>query len=67
MNHDETEGKGKKIKGNVKEGLGDLTGNERMRDEGTADRAEGSAQEKWGEGKRKAGEAVDKLGDKLKD
>jgi uncharacterized protein YjbJ (UPF0337 family) len=67
MHHDEMEGKGKQVKGNIKEGVGDLTGNERMRDEGTADRAEGEIQETFGAGKRKASEAADKVSDKLKE
>lgn len=67
MHHDEMEGKAKKVKGNIKEGVGDLTDNERLRDEGAADRAEGAVQDAWGEGKRKASEAADKVSDKLKE
>ncbi len=42
MNRDEVEGKAKEVKGKVKQGVGDLTDDERLRDEGEADQAEGS-------------------------
>ncbi len=34
-----------KAKGSVKEGVGEMTGDERMRDEGKADKAKGSAKD----------------------
>ena len=39
MNRDELEGKGEQLKGKIKQGAGDLTGNERLHDEGVADEA----------------------------
>lgn len=66
MNRDEIDGKGEQIKGKVKKGLGDLTGDEKLRDEGVADEAAGDVQEGFGRGRRKVGEAIEDLGDKLK-
>jgi len=62
---DEVKGKGKQIKGAVKEELGKLTGNRRLEDSGTADRVEGDVQEGFGKTKRKIGEAVEDLGEKI--
>ena len=62
---DEVKGKGKQVKGAVKEELGKLTGNRRLEDSGTADRVEGDVQECFGKTKRKIGEAVEDLGEKI--
>ncbi len=66
MNRDELEGKGEKVKGKVKQGLGDLTDDERLRDEGEADEAAGEIQDTAGRARRKVGEAINDLGDKIK-
>jgi uncharacterized protein YjbJ (UPF0337 family) len=58
MDDDRMEGDAKKIKGNVKEGAGDLTGNDRLRNEGKADKAEGKVQ-------KAVGDAKDYVKDKL--
>ncbi|TFL19842.1 CsbD family protein [Jannaschia formosa] len=52
-NEDQTKGKTKDIGGKFKEEAGDLTGNDRMKQEGQADQVEGKAQKKWGEAKDK--------------
>jgi len=62
---DEVKGKGKQVKGAVKEELGKLTGDRRLKDSGTADRVEGNVQEGFGRSKRKIGEAVEDLGDRI--
>ena len=64
-NRDEVEGKFERAKGTVKEGLGDLTDNERLQAEGEADRAEGATQETWGKFKRGVGDTVDAVGDAI--
>jgi uncharacterized protein YjbJ (UPF0337 family) len=61
-NKDELEGKGKKIKGNVKGKAGEILGNRELEDEGKAERTEGEIQETFGEGRRKVGDAVEKAG-----
>lgn len=62
---DEIKGKGKQVKGAVKEGLGKLTGDRELEDSGTADRVKGDVQEGFGKTKRKIGEAVEDLGQKI--
>ena len=62
---DEIKGKGKQVKGTVKEELGKLTGDRDLEDRGTADRAEGKVQEGFGKAKRKIGEAVEDIGEKI--
>lgn len=66
MNRDELEGKTEQLKGKIKQGVGDLTDNERLHDEGVADEAEGDVQDTLGRTRRKVGEAVNDLGDKIK-
>lgn len=66
MNKDELDGKVDQVKGRVKQGVGDMTNNERLHDEGVADEAAGDVQEGFGRGRRKVGEAIEDLGEKLK-
>ena len=66
MNRDELDGKAKQVKGQIKQGVGDLTDDERLRDEGEIDEAEGKGQETFGTAKRKVGEAIEDFGDKVK-
>jgi uncharacterized protein YjbJ (UPF0337 family) len=66
MNKDELDGKVEQVKGRVKQGVGDLTDNERLHDEGVADEAAGEVQEGLGRGRRKVGEAIEDLGERLK-
>ena len=65
-NRDEMEGKGDQLKGKVKQGVGDLTGNQRMKDDGMADEAGGNVQEGFGKARRKVGDAIDDVSDKIK-
>ncbi len=64
-NKDEVAGKGKKIKGSIKDTVGEITGNKELENEGEADRAEGKVQEGVGSARRKAGETVKNLGKKI--
>ena len=66
MNKDELDGKVEQLKGKMKQGAGDLTDNDRLRDEGVADEAAGDAQEGFGRGRRKVGEAIEDIGDRIK-
>jgi uncharacterized protein YjbJ (UPF0337 family) len=66
MNRDEMDGKTNKVKGKVKQAVGDLTDNERMHDEGVADEAAGDVQEGFGRARRKVGEAVEDIGEDIK-
>lgn len=62
---DEVKGKGKQIKGAVKEELGKLTGDRKLEDSGKVDRVEGDVQQGFGKTKRKIGEAVEDLGERI--
>lgn len=62
---DEIKGKGKQVKGVVKEKLGKLTGDRELEDRGKADRIEGDLQEGFGKVKRRIGEEVGDLGKRI--
>jgi uncharacterized protein YjbJ (UPF0337 family) len=64
-NRDEAEGKTDRAKGKMKETVGNLTDDERLRDEGAADQVEGEMEEGFGKGRRKVGEAVEDVGKKI--
>lgn len=66
MNRDELEGKAEALKGKIKKATGDLTDNDRLRDEGEADEAAGKVQDTVGRGRRKVGEAIEDIGDQIK-
>ena len=66
-NKDEVKGKGKQIKGAIKDKVGEVTNNPRLEAEGEAERLAGKVQEKVGKGRRKVGEAVVKVGQALAD
>jgi uncharacterized protein YjbJ (UPF0337 family) len=66
MNRDETDGRSKQVKGNLKQAAGKVLDDEKLHDEGVADEAEGDVQEGFGKGRRKVGEALNDLGDRLK-
>lgn len=48
------------VKGRTKEAIGDLTGNEDLKSEGTADRRSGETKEKLGRATEKIEEVIDK-------
>ena len=50
--HDEVEGKVHQAKGSIKEGIGKLTNNPNLHDEGTAEKIDGKIEEKIGQVKR---------------
>ena len=66
MNRDELEGKAKAVKGRMKQAAGDITNNERLRDEGRADEAVGEARDDVGRARRKVGEAIEDIGEDIK-
>lgn len=57
------EGKWDKVKGKVKEGVGDATDDKDLEAEGKTDQAKGKAKDAWGDVK----DAADKVGDSVKD
>jgi uncharacterized protein YjbJ (UPF0337 family) len=64
-NKDEMKGKLDQAKGVAKKGLGRLTDDPDLHDEGEADRMGGQVKEKVGKARRKIGEAVEDIGDKI--
>ena len=66
MNRDELEGKGKALKGQIKQATGDLMNNPDLHDEGVADEVAGKTQDAVGRVKRTVGEAIKDLGDAIK-
>lgn len=66
MNRDELEGKKDQVKGKAKQAWGDLTDNERLKDEGVADETGGEVQEGLGRARRKIGETIEDIGENLK-
>jgi uncharacterized protein YjbJ (UPF0337 family) len=67
MNRDELNGKVDKIKGQVKQGVGNAADDERLHDEGVADEAAGNVEEGFGKGRRKVGDALHDVAHKIKD
>jgi uncharacterized protein YjbJ (UPF0337 family) len=65
-NKDEVHGKADQVKGRVKQAVGDLTKDEKLREEGAADEVAGDVEQAIGSGRRKVGDAVKDLGDKIK-
>jgi uncharacterized protein YjbJ (UPF0337 family) len=59
MDKDRVEGAAKQVKGNIKEGVGKLTGDAKTEAEGKADKAEGKVQSTVGGIKDKARELLD--------
>jgi uncharacterized protein YjbJ (UPF0337 family) len=57
---DRIEGSAEQAKGSVKKGVGELTGDEKLKNEGRADKAAGKAQNAVGSAKDAARDAVDK-------
>lgn len=67
MNKDELNGKVDRLKGNIKESVGEATNDQDLRDEGIADQAAGNVQEGFGKARRKVGDAVHDVAHKIKD
>jgi len=62
---DEVKGKGKQVKGAVKEELGKLTRDRDLQKSGTADLVEVNVQEGFGTTKRKIGETIEDFGERV--
>ncbi|MBZ9811203.1 CsbD family protein [Mesorhizobium sp. BR1-1-9] len=60
MHKDEVKGSAKKLRGEVKDKVGKMTGDDKLRTDGAADKAEGSIQ-------KGVGKAKDAVRDALKD
>lgn len=67
MNNDELNGKVDKLKGKIKENIGNATDDESLRGEGIADQAAGNVEEGFGKARRKVGDALHDVAHKVKD
>jgi uncharacterized protein YjbJ (UPF0337 family) len=67
MNNDELNGKVDKLKGKIKENVGNATNDENLRGEGIADQAAGNVEEGFGKARRKVGDALHEVAHKVKD
>lgn len=67
MNRDELDGKVDKLKGQIKQGIGEATDDQQLHDEGVADEAAGNVQEGFGKARRKVGDAIHDVAHKIKD
>jgi len=67
MNDNELNGKVDKLKGKIKEGVGNATNDESLRGEGIADQASGNVEEGFGKARRKVGDALHDVAHKVKD
>lgn len=65
-NKDEIQGKADQVKGRVKERLGEMNEDDRLREEGQDEQVKGQVQEAFGKGRRKVGEIVEDVGKNLK-
>ena len=65
-NKNEREGSVDQAKGKVKQAVGDLTGNDRLRHEGKVDETVGKAKTAVGTAQKKVGAAVESIGKAMK-
>ena len=56
---DRAEGSAKQLGGKIKQGAGELIGDEKLKNEGRADEAEGKVQNAWGSAKDAVRDALD--------
>ena len=67
MNKDELDGKVDRLKGEIKQGVGKMTNDQALHDEGVADEAAGRVEEGFGKARRKVGDAIHDVAHKIKD
>jgi uncharacterized protein YjbJ (UPF0337 family) len=65
VDKDRVEGTGDQVKGSVKKGAGEVTGNERLESEGSSQKSKGKLEEGWGKTKDAARDAGDAVKEKL--
>ena len=66
MNRDELKGRGEQIRGKAKQAVGDLTDDEKLRDEGEVDEVTGRLREGFGRARRRVGRAIEDVGKTVK-
>ena len=65
-NKNEREGKADQLKGQIKQAVGGVTGNDRLKAEGKADETVGKAKTAVGGAQRKLGAAIESVGKAVK-
>ncbi len=65
-NKNERDGRVDQAKGKVKQAVGDLTGNDKLRNEGQVDETVGKAKTAVGTAQKKVGAAVESIGKAIK-
>ncbi len=65
-NKNERDGKADQVKGRVKQAVGDLTGNDKLKAEGKIDDIVGKAKTGIGEAQKKVGAAIESAGKAVK-
>jgi uncharacterized protein YjbJ (UPF0337 family) len=65
-NKNERDGKADQAKGKVKQAVGDLTGNDKLRSEGKVDETVGKAKTAVGVAQKKVGAAIEHIGRAVK-
>jgi uncharacterized protein YjbJ (UPF0337 family) len=65
MNKDQVKGRVEDVKGKIKEGTAEVTGNERLKAEGQLDQAAGKTRAAYGDAKENVKDAVKKNADKI--
>lgn len=60
MNKDQVTGKVERAAGRVKQGVGEVLGNQKLANEGVADQVKGAAKETWGNAKDAAATTADR-------
>jgi uncharacterized protein YjbJ (UPF0337 family) len=66
VDKDRVEGTGDQVKGSIKKGAGQVTGNERLQSEGSSQKSKGKIEEGWGKTKDAARDSGDAIKEKLK-
>ncbi|MEO8070847.1 MAG: CsbD family protein [Acidobacteriota bacterium] len=66
MNQDEIDGKATAFKGKVKQVAGDLTDDQKLKEDGQADEVAGKVQDGIGRARRKVGETIEDVGKAFK-
>ena len=67
MNKDELDGKVDRLRGEIKQGVGKMTDDQELHDEGVADEAAGRVEEGFGKARRKVGDTLHDVAHKIKD
>jgi uncharacterized protein YjbJ (UPF0337 family) len=66
VDKDRVEGTGNQVKGSVKKGAGEVTGNDKLEREGSSQKSKGKLQEGWGKTKDAARDVGDSIKEKTK-